>query len=80
MNGTRYPSLAGKKVLVTGGATGIGAALVEGFAEGCRAAGAVWGGGETPTLKGIVHPDAIVLAGSAVGKKRRLKTSAAAVP
>jgi phosphoribosylformylglycinamidine cyclo-ligase len=26
-----------------------------------------WGGGETPTLKGIVHPDAVVLSGSAVG-------------
>jgi phosphoribosylformylglycinamidine cyclo-ligase len=43
-------------------------ALVEGFAEGCRVAGAVWGGGETPTLGGIVEPDAIVLAGSAIGK------------
>lgn len=43
-------------------------ALVEGFAEGCRAAGAVWGGGETPTLRGIVEPDTIVLAGSALGK------------
>jgi phosphoribosylformylglycinamidine cyclo-ligase len=43
-------------------------ALVAGFAEGCRAAGAVWGGGETPTLRGIVQPDAIVLAGSAIGK------------
>jgi phosphoribosylformylglycinamidine cyclo-ligase len=43
-------------------------ALVEGWAEGCRQAGAVWGGGETPTLKGIVKPDAIVLAGSAVGR------------
>jgi phosphoribosylformylglycinamidine cyclo-ligase len=42
--------------------------LVDGWAEGCRRAGAVWGGGETPTLKGIVHPDAIVLAGSAIGK------------
>ena len=42
--------------------------LVEGWAEGCRRAGAVWGGGETPTLKGIVNPDAIVLAGSAIGK------------
>ncbi|HWA29329.1 MAG TPA: AIR synthase related protein [Lacunisphaera sp.] len=42
--------------------------LVEGWAEGCHRAGAVWGGGETPTLKGIVHPDAIVLAGSAIGK------------
>ena len=44
------------------------AALVEGFAEGCRASGAVWGGGETPTLRGVVNPSTIVLAGSAVGK------------
>ena len=44
------------------------AALVEGFAEGCRTAGAVWGGGETPTLGGVVEPEAIVLAGSAIGK------------
>src|SRR3954465_12560559 len=43
-------------------------ALVAGFAEGCRIAGAVWGGGETPTLGGVVEPDAIVLAGSAIGK------------
>ena len=43
-------------------------ALVDGFAEGCRQAGAVWGGGETPTLRGIVEPHAIVLAGSAVGR------------
>jgi phosphoribosylformylglycinamidine cyclo-ligase len=43
-------------------------ALVAGWAEGCQQAGAVWGGGETPTLKGIVEPGAIVLAGSAVGK------------
>jgi phosphoribosylformylglycinamidine cyclo-ligase len=42
--------------------------LVDGFAEGCKQAGAVWGGGETPTLRGIVNPDTIVLAGSAVGK------------
>jgi len=42
--------------------------LVDGFAEGCRQAGAVWGGGETPTLRGIVNADTIVLAGSAVGK------------
>jgi phosphoribosylformylglycinamidine cyclo-ligase len=42
--------------------------LVEGFAEGCRQAGAVWGGGETPTLRGIVEPQSIVLAGSAVGR------------
>lgn len=44
------------------------AALVQGFAEGCRAAGAVWGGGETPTLPGVVNPATIVLAGSAVGR------------
>ncbi len=43
-------------------------ALVDGWAEGCRMAGAVWGGGETPTLRGIVEPATIVLAGSAVGK------------
>src|SRR5262245_42041989 len=44
--------------------------LAEGFAEGCRIAGAVWGGGETPALKGIVNPETIVLAGSAVGRIR----------
>lgn len=43
-------------------------ALVEGWAEGCRISGAVWGGGETPTLRGIVEKDAIVLAGSAIGR------------
>ncbi|MFA5263653.1 MAG: AIR synthase-related protein [Opitutaceae bacterium] len=42
--------------------------LVAGWAEACVLAGGVWGGGETPTLKGIVNPDTIVLAGSAVGK------------
>ena len=41
--------------------------LARGFADGCRQAGAVWGGGETPTLKGMVDPGTIVLAGSAVG-------------
>ena len=44
------------------------AALVAGWAEGCRRAGAVWGGGETPTLKGIINPEVIVLAGSSIGK------------
>lgn len=42
--------------------------LAEGFAEGCRLAGAVWGGGETPALGGIVNPQSIVLAGSAIGR------------
>jgi len=43
-------------------------ALVAGWAEGCKLAGAVWGGGETPTLRGIVEPESIVLAGSAIGR------------
>ena len=42
--------------------------LAEGFAHGCRESNAVWGGGETPALKGIVNPETIVLAGSAVGR------------
>ena len=41
--------------------------LAEGFARGCVAAGAVWGGGETPALKGIIDPATISLAGSALG-------------
>ncbi len=44
--------------------------LAEGFAEGCRLSNAVWGGGETPALKGLVNEDAIVLAGSALGRIR----------
>src|SRR5690348_9809621 len=44
--------------------------LAEGFAEGCRLSDAVWGGGETPTLRGIVDPQSIVLAGSALGRIR----------
>ena len=44
--------------------------LAEGFAEACKQSGAVWGGGETPALKGIVNPETIVLAGSAVGRVR----------
>lgn len=47
-----------------------GRELAAGFAEGCRLAGAVWGGGETPALKGLVADAAIVLAGSAVGMIR----------
>src|SRR5690606_38858149 len=43
------------------------AELAAGFAEGCRQAGAVWGGGETPALRDIVNPETIVLAGSTVG-------------
>src|SRR5687767_12052745 len=42
--------------------------LARGFAEACKRSGAVWGGGETPALKGIVEPSTIVLAGSAIGR------------
>jgi phosphoribosylformylglycinamidine cyclo-ligase len=45
-------------------------ALAEGFASACRSAGAVWGGGETPTLRGIISSETIVLAGSAIGRIR----------
>jgi phosphoribosylformylglycinamidine cyclo-ligase len=46
----------------------VAADLAAGFAEGCRQAGAVWGGGETPTLSGIINPQTIALAGSAIGQ------------
>ncbi len=42
--------------------------LAAGFAAGCVQAGAAWGGGETPALKGIVEAGAAVLAGSAIGR------------
>lgn len=44
--------------------------LAAGFAHACQISGAVWGGGETPALKGIVDPNTIVLAGSAIGRIR----------
>jgi phosphoribosylformylglycinamidine cyclo-ligase len=44
--------------------------LAAGFADGCRMAGAAWGGGETPALAGIVQPGTVVLAGSAMGRIR----------
>lgn len=50
--------------------TARGDRLARGFAQGCQNAGAVWGGGETPALRGIVDPAAIVLAGSALGRIR----------
>lgn len=42
--------------------------LAEGFAGGCLLSNAVWGGGETPALKGIIDPKTLVLAGSAIGQ------------
>jgi phosphoribosylformylglycinamidine cyclo-ligase len=44
--------------------------LAAGFAAGCQACGAVWGGGETQVLKGIISPESMVLGGSAVGQIR----------
>jgi len=41
--------------------------LIDGWKKASDLARCTWGGGETPTLKGIVHPDAVVLSGSAVG-------------
>jgi phosphoribosylformylglycinamidine cyclo-ligase len=53
--------------------------LIQGWKRACGLARCVWGGGETPTLKGIVHPDAVVLSGSAIGvvkPKNRLVNAA----
>jgi phosphoribosylformylglycinamidine cyclo-ligase len=41
--------------------------LVDGWRRACEDAGATWGGGESPTLSGLVAEDDIELAGSAVG-------------
>ncbi len=43
------------------------AALLEGWRRGCIDAGATWGGGESPSLAGLVAAEEIELAGSAVG-------------
>jgi len=47
------------------------ASLVDGFARACRDAGAAWGGGESPTLAGLVAPDGIDLAAAVVGRVPR---------
>ncbi len=41
--------------------------LIAGWARACDLAGATWGGGETPALKGIIEKDTIDLGGAAVG-------------
>jgi phosphoribosylformylglycinamidine cyclo-ligase len=41
--------------------------LVRGWAAACQAAGASWGGGETPTLTDILLPGAIDLGGAGIG-------------
>ncbi len=41
--------------------------LVDGWKNACNLARCAWGGGETPTLKGVVVPEVVVLSGSAMG-------------
>lgn len=52
--------------------------LLEGWKRACDLSGAIWGGGETPTLKDVVYPNAVVLSGSAFGivkpKERLIKS------
>jgi phosphoribosylformylglycinamidine cyclo-ligase len=43
------------------------ASLLEGWRSACEDAGCVWGGGESPSLPGLVSPDHIELAGAAIG-------------
>ncbi len=44
-----------------------GEALLEGWRNACVEAGCTWGGGESPSLNGLVEEPEIELAGSAVG-------------
>lgn len=51
--------------------------FISGWKKACIFAGATWGGGETPTLKGIIQRNTVDLAGSVVGivkPKQRLIT------
>lgn len=51
--------------------------LIHGWQHACNLAGASWGGGETPTLKGIIEKNTVALGGSAVGfiaSEKRLLT------
>lgn len=41
--------------------------FINGWKKACDSAEVTWGGGETPTLKGIIEKDTIDLGGSAVG-------------
>lgn len=51
--------------------------LINGWKKACDIAGASWGGGETPTMKGITVPNTVDLGGCAIGiisSKKRLIT------
>jgi len=41
--------------------------FIKGWRDACKISMATWGGGETPTLKGIVEKDTVDLGGSAIG-------------
>jgi len=41
--------------------------FISGWQKACDISGASWGGGETPTLKGIIEPQTVDLGGSALG-------------
>lgn len=41
--------------------------LIQGWVQACNEAGAVWGAGETSTLKGIIYPITIELSGAGFG-------------
>ncbi|OGD85694.1 hypothetical protein A2164_01450 [Candidatus Curtissbacteria bacterium RBG_13_35_7] len=41
--------------------------FIKGWRSACKLSGVVWGGGETPTLKGIIKPQTVDLGGSAIG-------------
>ncbi|MDP3245296.1 MAG: AIR synthase-related protein, partial [bacterium] len=41
--------------------------LIKGWKYACNLARCTWGGGETPTLRGVVIPGTVVLSGSALG-------------
>jgi len=42
--------------------------LIAGWVRGCGDADATWGGGESPTLSGLIAPNEIDLAGAAIGR------------
>lgn len=51
--------------------------FIEGWKKACNISGASWGGGETPTLKGVIEKGTIDLGGSAIGiitSRKRLIT------
>lgn len=41
--------------------------FITGWRDACKISMAIWGGGETPTLKGIIEKDTIDLGGAAIG-------------